>query len=691
MWDEYAESIGTTANNLTQAQKIQAEYNGIMKETKFQTGDAATYANTFAGRVSQLKTAFLNLKTAVGKVVAPIASVFIPVIVTAMNAVTKFFNKIQQLLSVFGFKWQDVVTKNSGSIAGMGDSASGTADKIGSIGDSAEKTAKKMKRALGGMDELNVLNFNKDSGSSSGSSGTDGMDSIGGSGVGSMFDNTITEDPISPQIKKIADKIKEYLEPLKKIKFDNLIKSFDKLKKSLQPFKKKLFEGLDWLWNEFLVPIAEWTVEEAAPAFLEAISGALDGLNGVMDYAKPYLQYLWDEFLKPIGEWTGGVIVSVLNGIGNGLSVIGKWLSDNAPTIEKVKKDLDPIVKLLKECGKFLGNILGLAWQGFSTVLQGLWKYALKPIWDYVLYPILTNFWSKISGLASILGGIFEAFNKLMAGDWKGAGKAIFDGLVEGMKTIWEGSFVKKYLYDPIVGGFKKLFGIHSPSTVFIQLGTDMLNGLKKPFEGIITWVTNVKNNIVNGFGGLWTKGKEIGTNLLNGIGNAFSNAWSFAKTIGQNIVNGIGSGLSSLGSGITNIFKGAMNGAIGVVESALNWIIDKMNMLSWKIPDWVPKIGGNKFGFNFKRVSIPRLAEGGWVAANNPQLALIGDNKREGEIVTPESKIYDQVSKAIQDNGGTGTQQLEITIYHKYEDGRTVIQKINQAQIDAGEVLLLT
>ena len=84
-------------------------------------------------------------------------------------------------------------------------------------------------------------------------------------------------------------------------------------------------------------------------------------------------------------------------------------------------------------------------------------------------------------------------------------------------------------------------------------------------------------------------------------------------------------------------------------------------------------------------------LAQGGWVAANNPQLAVIGDNKREGEIVAPESKIRDQVKQAINEMGGTGSQQLEITIYHKYEDGRTVIQKINQAQIDAGEVLLLT
>ena len=44
MWEDYAKSIGTTVNKLTQQQKIQAEVNGIMEETKFQVGDAAKLA-----------------------------------------------------------------------------------------------------------------------------------------------------------------------------------------------------------------------------------------------------------------------------------------------------------------------------------------------------------------------------------------------------------------------------------------------------------------------------------------------------------------------------------------------------------------------------------------------------------------------------------------------------------------------
>ena len=92
MWDEYAKSIGTTSASLTQEQKIQAEYNGIMKETQFQVGDAAAYTKTFSGQVQQLKFNLNQMMVAVGKVVAPIAQLFIPVINSAISAVTNFFN-----------------------------------------------------------------------------------------------------------------------------------------------------------------------------------------------------------------------------------------------------------------------------------------------------------------------------------------------------------------------------------------------------------------------------------------------------------------------------------------------------------------------------------------------------------------------------------------------------------------------
>lgn len=711
MWDDYAKSIGTTANNLTQAQKIQAEYNGIMEETRFQTGDAAAYTNTFAGRTAQLSTAFLNLKVSVGKVIGPIVSALIPALVNGMNAMTKFFNKVQQVMSVFGFKWKEVITKSSTSgLESVGSSATNTADNIGGVGDAAEKTAKKLKRSLGSMDELNILNTT-DASANSGSSGTGGaggISGVGDGGLSSAFDNTIVESEVSPAMQKIADKIKELIKPLKEIDFTNLANGLNKVKEALQPITKKIGEGLEWLWYNILVPVASWTIEDAVPSFLNAIAGALEFCNGVMDYAKPYLQYFWEEFLQPIGKWTGGVIVDAVNWIGDGLSKIGKALSKHAPDIETVRKNLDPFTDMLKSIGGWLGAI----WDRLKPTVELIggqlavaWNTTLKPLLEFVFKQI----WTSLKGAAKIIGGIFDVLSGLVSLDfkkvsdglgkiwkalkesfldtvqnWVDLGKDLIDGIGTGISEAFGNikEWAKKTFYDPIVNGFKSLFGINSPSTVFKELGGYLLAGLSNGLGNLKTWATEKFENIKNGFSNAKTAMANIGQNVKNGLStgignlktwasgkladikNGFSNAWSKGKEIGTNIWNGLKNAFSK-----TIGLKVSYDTNVGKTKTA---IYKALGLSGW------PKLSF--------------LAQGGWVGANNPQLAIVGDNKREGEIIAPESKIREQVKQAIGEMNGTGgKQQLEITIYHKYEDGRTVIQKINQAQIDAGEVLLLT
>ena len=106
-----------------------------------------------------------------------------------------------------------------------------------------------------------------------------------------------------------------------------------------------------------------------------------------------------------------------------------------------------------------------------------------------------------------------------------------------------------------------------------------------------------------------------------------------------------------------------------------------------------MPGIGGRSLGFNIKQipaVKLPRLAQGAWVAANNPQLAIVGDNTREGEIVSPESKIREQVELALAKVGGLAQKvKLQIELLIRYPDGRTIIKTINEAQVAEGRILL--
>lgn len=137
------------------------------------------------------------------------------------------------------------------------------------------------------------------------------------------------------------------------------------------------------------------------------------------------------------------------------------------------------------------------------------------------------------------------------------------------------------------------------------------------------------------------------------------------------------------------NGVKWIVNGIIG----GLNKLIDGLNKIKFELPSWVPGIGGKGFGINIPK--IPMLAQGGYVGANSPMLAMIGDNKREGEIVAPESKIYDQTYRAITDalrqNGNGSNKPLQLTIqFGSTRVFKTIIDGINQANKEAGENLII-
>ena len=84
--------------------------------------------------------------------------------------------------------------------------------------------------------------------------------------------------------------------------------------------------------------------------------------------------------------------------------------------------------------------------------------------------------------------------------------------------------------------------------------------------------------------------------------------------------------------------------------SGAKEWInrnvADRVNAI---IPKSLKKLG----------LRFPYLAEGGFVKANTPQLAMIGDNRHEGEIVAPESKLAAMAAQAAQAAAGSGNDEI--------------------------------
>lgn len=140
----------------------------------------------------------------------------------------------------------------------------------------------------------------------------------------------------------------------------------------------------------------------------------------------------------------------------------------------------------------------------------------------------------------------------------------------------------------------------------------------------------------------VWENIKAVFSNIISFIDNVFSGNWSAAW---ENVVAIFGNVFGM----IANIAKIPINAVI----SAINWVLGKINSISVTVPDWVPGLGGQTFGFNIP--TIPALAAGGIATA--PTLAMIGEGG-EPEAVMPLSKLaalLDEWTKKPRPSSGGG------------------------------------
>lgn len=99
MWSEYAAKIGKTTDKLTTAEKRQAEYAGIMQETAYQVGDAARYAEEFAGKQAALEAAQLRVNQAFGAAAQDALTPLVEAAAPLLDALTEFIERNPELVA----------------------------------------------------------------------------------------------------------------------------------------------------------------------------------------------------------------------------------------------------------------------------------------------------------------------------------------------------------------------------------------------------------------------------------------------------------------------------------------------------------------------------------------------------------------------------------------------------------------
>lgn len=865
MWKEYADSIGTTYTNLTKQQKIQAEVNGILTETRFQTGDASRMADSFSGQLSRLTTNFTKFRIAVGDVLINAIRPVVAYLNEAIQSMTKFvttFSKILGLERYSNSASEQDISKNSGTSykeSGLLSETSQVTDEIAdsvknqnALTEAVEETANAEERSLAGFDEINTItdkteieiqpetvedndiipaqtveiepvltdsvkvtadvtpfelamesaiqrikllldkllepvklawDINEDELVSSAESAvskikeliksigqsfidvwtngtgeryvsniiillTDIFNIIGdiaeafrnawndngtgealiqsyfdrwnavlellhaiaeafrnvwNNGTGETFiknilvlftdifniigeitmalqtawnDNgtgealiqsyfdrwnnllelihTLADDfrevwnngtgvEVCTNIFEIVTNINETIASLRKrfelawkendtgkgiiqsildifniilgtinditadteewsekLDFSPLLTAIQGLLESLEPLTENIGSGLEWFYKNVLLPLAQWTVEDVIPAFIDLLSGAVDIFNSVLEVFKPLAEWLWDKFLKPVAEWTGGIIVTVIEGIANALKGISDWISEHQEGITNFLKfagiftailAISKIVQTAVAAFTAMGGILGLV-TGAATLLapvisalSGVISLLINPItlviaiglllithWDEVKEAainawdnITSKFQSAVDSIKEIFGNIGEWFSERwndivavfsIAGEWF---REIFSIAWEQIQNAW--SDVKKWFSD-LWDGIKKVFSV--VSEWFRSIFSKAWENIQKAWNNVVKWFSDIWDNIKKTFskvdewlGEKFQKARDNINDIFSSIGNWFSDRWKEIKNIFNSVGEWFGEKFRNAWNKITEIFSG--------------------------------------------------------------------------------------------------------------------------------------
>lgn len=169
---------------------------------------------------------------------------------------------------------------------------------------------------------------------------------------------------------------------------------------------------------------------------------------------------------------------------------------------------------------------------------------------------------------------------------------------------------------------------------------------------------------------------------FVAGIKQIFSGLAEFIGSVFTGDMDAAFNGLTKIVKGYANTVLSIVNAIISVATKALNWIISKLNSISFDIPDWVPGVGGKTFGINIPMIpdyKIPALAQGAVIPPNREFLAVLGDQRSGTNIETPLATMVQAFKQALAESGYSGSSEA-VLVLDRDVLGRVVYQ-LNKAE----------
>lgn len=706
----------------------------LLDSTRYAWGDLADTINQPANQLRLVKANLSNLSRTIGNIFLPIVAKALPYINMFVQAIQRLAEWIVKLLGFEGFDWGSS-TKNDASdvlsdIYDNADDASGALDDV-------SKAAKKAKAGLRGFDELKTINM-QDSSSTDNTSVGAGINTSLLEGAlddileeyqtkwNESFENmenraNLFADNVAKAFKRsglygvaqyFGESIKNILDS---INWKSINQMSSQTGKSIAEFINGLVEvkGLSGSIGQTIAETVNTGISGANSFFdstkWDSIGTFIgDGLNKVVSTINwqdigHFISSKCNALFETIGEsartfdWSNfGLQLS--NGINTAISDFD-WAENGARLGDLIKGLLNTIISLLentnwgelgRKIAEFISNIdwigvIKTTAKAISDAASSLLDFALEfvenidwsalgsGIWD-ALVGIVENIdwggliskafellgaakgltWSAIVGFAqslweSLKNAFKETFNYFSEYINEAGGdiiEGLYNGIIDALVNI--GTWIYDHIFAPFIDGFKKAFGIASPSKVMKEQGGFLMEGLFNGVSELVDKVVSVLKKIKDKVIEIWEAVKSKTAEIWNGI-----------KEVIKKPINGI---------------LGFINRMISGVVDGINGMIRALNTISFDIPDWIPFLGGKKFGFNISAINapqIPLLAKGGLVY--NPTIAQIGEAGQEAVLPLTNKRTMTMIADSIMENVQRDTD------YYNFNNDKTDNNQTNE------------
>lgn len=404
--EAYNLGIDKSVTAMTQAEKAQLRYYAIMTQVTTAQGDMARTLNAPANQLRILKSQVVQVARALGNVFIPVLNIVLPYLIAFAKVLRMVINLIGKFV---GFTLPEI--DYSGISAGS--------DAVGDLADSegdATKAAKKLKNALLGIDELNIISPNDDSSSGSGAGMATGSD------LGfELPEYDFLDNVINQQIDDLVNKFKEWA---------GLTDDIDTWADLFHTKLGRILELVAGIGAAFLA----WKVSKGLIKFIDTLSnfkgiGSGFGSLGLLMFISDLNEFIkyFDDFTQNGATFQNvtGMISEFVGMVGDSLILLGSFKLGGALKVVQGVGEICVAVKDISEND--------IDWANATTAIRGLTNIAIG-IGVFTGNIKFAAWGVAIQGFTSIVGELGKSWEAIRQGDWSGVDKATL--IIGGLEIL---------------------------------------------------------------------------------------------------------------------------------------------------------------------------------------------------------------------------------------------------------------